>query len=617
MQATSCHLIPSKFPSPKLPPHVDKLPISGIVPRAVSITAPPSQPPRQHKQVLPLDMDDTVTAFWDYQFLFMSQRSETLDPITLSVAEGAIPSDFPSGTYYLTGPGLFSDDHGSTVHPLDGHGYLRAFQIDGNKGEAKFMARYIKTDAKVEEHDSATDEWKFTHRGPFSVLKGGKKLGNTKVMKNVANTSVLIWGGRLFCLWEGGQPYEIDPSTLDTIGRFDLIDGCDLSLNPEIKGVGGFWDLAAEMLKPILYGVFNMPPKRLLSHYKIDSQRNRLLIMSCNAEDMLLPQSNFTFYEFDSNLKMLQKKEFNIPDHLMIHDWAFTENYYILFGNRIKLDIAGSMTAVCGLSPMISALSLNPNKPTSPIYLLPRFPTESTNANRDWKVPIEAPSQMWVLHCGNAFEEKDRNGNVDIQIQASGCSYQWFNFQKMFGYDWKTGKLDPSMMNVKEKEKKLVTHLVQVSIQLDTSGNCQKCGVKPLNKWDKSSDFPVINQNFSGSKNSYVYAATTSGSRQSLQHFPFDTVVKLNTVDESVSTWSVGNRRFIGEPIFVPKGTEEGEGYLLVVEYAVSTQRCYLVILDPKRIGMANALLAKLEVPRHLNFPLGFHGFWADSNPLN
>lgn len=43
-------------------------------------------------------------------------------------------------------------------------------------------------------------------------------------------------------------------------------------------------------------GVFKMPPKRLLSHYKVDAQRNRLLIMSCNAEDMLLPTSHFTFY---------------------------------------------------------------------------------------------------------------------------------------------------------------------------------------------------------------------------------------------------------------------------------------------------------------------------------
>lgn len=95
------------------------------------------------------------------------------------------------------------------------------------------------------------------------------------------------------------------------------------------------------------------------------------------------------------------------------------------------------MTAVCGLSPMITALSVNTSKPTSPIYLLPRFPKESINNNggeeRDWKVAIEAPSQMWVLHVGNAYEEKDQNGNLQIRIQASSCSYQWFNFEKMFG----------------------------------------------------------------------------------------------------------------------------------------------------------------------------------------
>lgn len=46
----------------------------------------------------------------------------------------------------------------------------------------------------------------------------------------------------------------------------------------------------------------------------------------------------------------------------------------------------------------------------------------------------------------------------------------------------------------------------------------------------------------------------------------------------------------------------------------MSTQRCYLVILDAQRIGEKNEVVARLEVPRHLNFPLGFHGFWAPSN---
>lgn len=91
----------------------------------------------------------------------------------------------------------------------------------------------------------------------------------------------------------------------------------------------------------------------------------------------------------------------------------------------------------------------------------------------------------------------------------------------------------------------------------------------------------MINPSFSGKKNKYVYAATTLGSRKSLPHFPFDTVVKvdLSSSDNddhnnhhSVKTWSVGSRRFIGEPIFVPKTShhddngEEDDGYLLVVE---------------------------------------------------
>lgn len=56
----------------------------------------------------------------------------------------------------------------------------------------------------------------------------------------------------------------------------------------------------------------------------------------------------FLFYfilcvEFDLNFKLLQKKDFSIPDHLMIHDWAFTDSHYIIFGNRIKLDIPGNL----------------------------------------------------------------------------------------------------------------------------------------------------------------------------------------------------------------------------------------------------------------------------------
>lgn len=135
------------------------------------------------------------------------------------------------------------------------------------------------------------------------------------------------------------------------------------------------------------------------------------------------------------------------------------------------------------------------------------------------------------------------------------------------GYDWRSGKLDPGFMNVKEGDKNVLPHLVQISIKISPTGACEKCSIEPLSTWTKPADFPVINQGYSGSKSKYIYAATSSGYRQALPDFPFDTVLKVNTEDKSTKTWFSGRRRFIGEPIFIPKTEDtEDDGYLIVVE---------------------------------------------------
>ncbi|RWV86312.1 hypothetical protein GW17_00051806 [Ensete ventricosum] len=558
MQAFPVHRLQPLPPSTKLL----RLPTTASARRTIPfVSAAASSPSTSQLAGSATAPDSPAVAFWDYQLLFASQRSETAEPVLLRAAHGSVPADFPRGTYYLAGPGIFSDDHGSTVNPLDGHGYLRAFgfrRSGGSSDEVWYSARYVATPAQREERQAATGRWRFTHRGPFSVLRGGRRVGNLKVMKNVANTSVLKWGPRLMCLWEGGDPYEIDPASLDTVGPVDLV-GSDHGDRRQSDGGsrGRVVDVAAHFLKPILRGVFKMPPKRLLAHYKIDAKRNRLLMVSCNAEDMLLPRSTFTFYGkgcFDYNYELKQKKEFVIPDHLMIHDWAFTDSHYVLFGNRIKLDIP-----VAGLHPMISALAVNPSQPSTPIYVLPRF-SQSPNQDRNWLVPIQAPSQQWALHTGNAFEERDGNGNLKIQLQASVCSYQWLNFHKMFGR-WS----------------------LYVSIELDAKGTCYGCSIANLpNIWNRPADFPAINPDFSGQKNTYVYVGSSSGTRRFLPRFPFDTIVKLDLSNGSAKSWSTGNRMFVGEPIFVPKGIEEDDGYVLVVEVRMlfSQYLCLLIIID-------------------------------------
>lgn len=99
-------------------------------------------------------------------------------------------------------------------------------------------------------------------------------------------------------------------------------------------------------------------------------------------------------------------------------------------------------------------------------------------------------------------------------------------------------------------------------------------------EWKQATDFPVINQEFGGSNNTYMYSAATSGVRQDLPYFPFDTVVKFNTVNNSIQTWSVGSRRFIGEPMFVSKGNAEDDGYILVVEVRAQNSLRYILEIN-------------------------------------
>lgn len=38
------------------------------------------------------------------------------------------------------------------------------------------------------------------------------------------------------------------------------------------------------------------------------------------------------------------------------------------------------------------------------------------------------------------------------------------------------------------------------------------------------------------------------------------------------------------------------------------------MILDAKKIGESDAVVARLAVPRNLTFPMGFHGLWASDD---
>ena len=73
--------------------------------------------------------------------------------------QGVIPLAL-RGAYFVTGPGVLEQD-GENVHPFDGHGFIRRFEIDGSRGRGgrvTFKSRFVRTSSFLDEIDNASEE---------------------------------------------------------------------------------------------------------------------------------------------------------------------------------------------------------------------------------------------------------------------------------------------------------------------------------------------------------------------------------------------------------------------------------------------------------------------------
>lgn len=123
-------------------------------------------------------------------------------------------------------------------------------------------------------------------RGSFGTNFEGGRLANVMdvLPKNPANIAVLWLAGRLFALFEGAQPYEIDPSTLQTLERSSLDGllrfGAPFSINAGITGL-------AEAGLTCIRSLRNRQPRDIRlggdafsAHYRRDLARQRAVCMS-------------------------------------------------------------------------------------------------------------------------------------------------------------------------------------------------------------------------------------------------------------------------------------------------------------------------------------------------
>jgi len=270
--------------------------------------------------------------------------------------EGEIPLDL-KGTFFRNGPGLLDINGQKIAHPFDGDGMISAIAI--NNGRARYRNRYVQTEGYLAEKKAG----KILYRG-FGTQKPGGWLANIFDLqpKNVANTNIIYWGGKLLALWEAGQPHSLDPKTLETIGLDDL-DG---------------------LLEP---------GQAFSAHPRIEKGKNGKGDVLVNFGVRAGLSSTITIFELDTEGKLLKRHAHTIPGFAFLHDMAITPNYCIFFQNPLTFN---SIPFLLGFQGASECLKFSRDLPTK-VILIPRNGGE---------MKVLETETCFVFHHANAWEEE-------------------------------------------------------------------------------------------------------------------------------------------------------------------------------------------------------------------
>ncbi|NEQ30746.1 MAG: Apocarotenoid-15,15'-oxygenase [Leptolyngbya sp. SIO4C5] len=273
--------------------------------------------------------------------------------------EGQIPPEL-EGTYFRNGPGLL-DIHGYDIrHPFDGDGMINAIAI--SKGRAHYCNRFVRTQGYVEEQKAE----KPLYRGVFGTQKPGGWLANAfdLRLKNIANTNVIHWGGKLLALWEAAEPHRLDPRTLETLG-IDYLDGV-------LQEGSAF-----------------------AAHPKVDPSCDRAGGEPCLVNFAVKPglSTTITLYEFNPLGQLINQHSHSVSGFAFLHDFAITPHYAIFFQNPVSFN---PLPYLFGFKGAAECIQFDATAPTK-VILIPR--------SGQGEVKIIETDPCFVFHHANAFEQ--------------------------------------------------------------------------------------------------------------------------------------------------------------------------------------------------------------------
>jgi len=200
--------------------------------------------------------------------------------------EGEIPAEV-NGAFFRAVPDnahppMFEDDIA-----LNADGMVARFDI--RNGAADFDIRYVGTDRYKAEKEARRALFG-RYRNPFTDDPSVAGMDRT-----VANTTPVWHAGRLFMTKEDGLGHEINPHTLETVGKWDY--------NGALKS------------------------ETFTAHPRIDPETGELFFFGYEAGGLCDPNVAYCIADKDGNL--VSEQWFEQPYLSTIHDFVITEKYAI------------------------------------------------------------------------------------------------------------------------------------------------------------------------------------------------------------------------------------------------------------------------------------------------
>lgn len=470
---------------------------------------------------------------------------------------GTIPPSLYLGTYVLNGPGQIVVG-GRRVHSFDGSGYVRAVSLD-NSGGASLRGRFVRTPTYCAEAAAG----RVVHRG-LGTNTGAFWRRSPSQPRNVANTTVTPWAGQLLCGWEGGLPWALRPGSLDTVGEGGAL------ATALAGGSGG-----------------------VLAHMRIDNVARRLVCLQVSPG---VSETVLRFIEVDEQGERVSVATAAVPYMLMCHDFFVTPRCYVVFGNRLRLRVAGALAMMVGVGTMIDAVAADLSQPVC-LHIFPRDAGGVAEGAvlKGRTVVLDRP--LFCAHLANAFDAHDGTLVVDL------CGYSSMGFGDEFGY---RGPHRPYSAEFRDFGSSCFGRAVvapeaaTASFTLLSSLYC---------------DFPRVSQEAEGTDAHAVFVAARDPKKMP-RYGAFNAIARITVRGSADSprppddVWvAEGSCVFTGEPVVVCSGGDsEGGGYVLACTYDGSADggETQLCIFDAHAV--AAGPVARIHFGRL--FPMGLHGHW-------